>query len=181
MMFLFLLSLAAVWIGVAAIVGAFLAGMALAESVSQRERHLVHGVAELLVPFFLVGIGMKVDLAIFREWPVLRLAILLLIAAAVTKFVGCGLGAIRLGGTEALRVGVGMIPRGEVGHGGGATRPGDGRDFADDLLGSGLHECRDHHDRSTADQAGVCRRGQRRAARSCRGGIAPYQFPRGRP
>ena len=37
------------------------------------------------------------------------------IAGAVTKFVGCGLGAIRLGGTEALRVGVGMIPRGEVG------------------------------------------------------------------
>jgi Kef-type K+ transport system membrane component KefB len=115
MLFLFALSLAAVWIGVAAIVGAFLAGMALAESVSQRERYLVHGVAELLVPFFLVGIGMKFDLAIFREWPVLRLAILLLIAAAVTKFVGCGLGAIRLGGTEALRVGVGMIPRGEVG------------------------------------------------------------------
>src|SRR5664279_1839860 len=60
--FLFLLSLAAVWIGVAAIVGAFLAGMALAESVNQRERYLVQGVAELLVPFFLVGIGMKVDL-----------------------------------------------------------------------------------------------------------------------
>src|SRR5436190_1292477 len=53
MIFLFMLSLAAVWIGVAAIVGAFLAGMALAESVNQRERHLVHGVAELLVPFFL--------------------------------------------------------------------------------------------------------------------------------
>ena len=97
MLFLFMLSLAAVWIGVAAIVGAFLAGMALAESVSERERYLVHGVAELLVPFFLVGIGMKVDLAIFREWPVLRLAILLLIAAAVTKFVGCGLGAISAG------------------------------------------------------------------------------------
>ena len=36
-------------------------------------------------------------------------------AAVVSKFVGCGLGAIRLGRTEALRVGVGMIPRGEVG------------------------------------------------------------------
>ena len=115
MLFLFVLSLAAVWIGVAAIVGAFLAGMALAESVSERERYLVHGVAELLVPFFLVGIGMKVDLAIFRDWTVLRLAILLLVAAALTKFVGCGLGAIRLGRIEALRIGVGMIPRGEVG------------------------------------------------------------------
>src|SRR5450759_1000586 len=43
MLFLFALWLAAVWFGVAAIVGAFLAGMALAESVNQRERHLVHG------------------------------------------------------------------------------------------------------------------------------------------
>jgi Kef-type K+ transport system membrane component KefB len=115
MLILFILSLAAVWIGVAAIVGAFLAGMALAESVNERERYLVHGVAELLVPFFLVGIGMKVDLAIFREWSVLRLAIILLVAAVLTKFIGCGLGAIRLGKTEALRIGVGMIPRGEVG------------------------------------------------------------------
>lgn len=115
MIFLFVLSLAAVWIGVAAIVGAFLAGMALAESVNQRERHLVHGVAELLVPFFLVGIGMKVDLGIFRQWNLLLLSLLILLAACVTKFVGCGLGAIRLGRTEALRVGVGMIPRGEVG------------------------------------------------------------------
>lgn len=115
LIFLFVLSLAAVWIGVAAIVGAFLAGMALAESVNQRERHLVHGVAELLVPFFLVGIGMKVDLGIFRQWNLLLLSLLILLAACATKFVGCGLGAIRLGRTEALRVGVGMIPRGEVG------------------------------------------------------------------
>ncbi|MEO8597216.1 MAG: cation:proton antiporter [Candidatus Solibacter sp.] len=115
MLLLFGLSLAAVKIGVAAIVGAFLAGMALAESVDERERHLVHGVAELLVPFFLVGIGMKVDLAIFRQSSVLSLSIILLIAAALTKFIGCGLGAIRLGRTEALRIGVGMIPRGEVG------------------------------------------------------------------
>jgi Kef-type K+ transport system membrane component KefB len=112
---LFVLSLTAVWIGVAAIVGAFLAGMALAESVNARERVLVHGVAELLVPFFLVGIGMKVDLGFLRDPGLLTLAAVLLIAAAVSKFVGCGLGAIRLGRTEALRVGVGMIPRGEVG------------------------------------------------------------------
>src|ERR1044071_6358236 len=43
------------------------------------------------------------------------LAILILAAAVVSKFIGCGLGAWGLGKVEALRVGVGMIPRGEVG------------------------------------------------------------------
>ncbi len=112
---LFVLSLAAAWIGVAAIVGAFLAGMAMAETVNRRERQLVHGVAELLVPFFLAGIGMKVDLRIFADWQMVWLTGLLLVIAVVSKFVGCGAGALRLGRTEALRVGVGMIPRGEVG------------------------------------------------------------------
>jgi Kef-type K+ transport system membrane component KefB len=69
----------------------------------------------LLVPFFLAGIGMKVDLAIFRDPRVLALGGLLLAAAVASKFVGCGLGALRLGRREAVRIGVGMIPRGEVG------------------------------------------------------------------
>jgi Kef-type K+ transport system membrane component KefB len=115
LLLLFALSLMAVWIGVAAIVGAFLAGMAMAETVNHRERQLVHGVAELLVPFFLAGIGMKVDLRIFADWKILSLALILLFIAAISKFIGCGVGALRLGRTEAIRVGVGMIPRGEVG------------------------------------------------------------------
>ena len=61
MVFLFALSLAAMYAGVAAIVGAFLAGMALADTVEQRVRDLAHGVTELLVPFFLAGIGVQLD------------------------------------------------------------------------------------------------------------------------
>jgi Kef-type K+ transport system membrane component KefB len=45
----------------------------------------------------------------------LLLAVVIVIAAIVSKLVACGLGAIRLGRVEALRVGVGMVPRGEVG------------------------------------------------------------------
>jgi len=112
---LFALSLLAVYAGVAAIVGAFLAGMALAESVGQRVQDLAHGVAELLVPFFLVGIGLRVDLAAFLEPSVTALAVVILLAAILSKLVGCGLGAYRLGRVEALRVGLGMVPRGEVG------------------------------------------------------------------
>src|SRR5262245_42801244 len=53
MCLLFALSVGAVYTGVAAIVGAFLAGLALAETTEPRVRDLAHGVTELLLPFFL--------------------------------------------------------------------------------------------------------------------------------
>lgn len=112
---LFALSLLAVYVGVAAIVGAFLAGMALAEHVEPRVHDLAHGVSELMVPFFLVGIGLHVDLRIFATPSVLMLALVVLVAAVATKLVACGLAACRLGRVDALRVGLGMVPRGEVG------------------------------------------------------------------
>jgi Kef-type K+ transport system membrane component KefB len=112
---LFALSLLAIYIGVAAIVGAFLAGMALAEHVEPRVLDLAHGVSELLVPFFLVGIGLHFDWHAFTTPSVLVLALLILAAAIVTKLAACGLAAWRLGRTDALRIGLGMVPRGEVG------------------------------------------------------------------
>jgi Kef-type K+ transport system membrane component KefB len=112
---LFALSVAAVYAGVAAIVGAFLAGMALSEGVGPRVRDLTHGVTELLLPFFLVEIGLHLDVAAFREASTLGLSLVILGAAILSKLVGCGLGALGLGRADALRVGVGMIPRGEVG------------------------------------------------------------------
>jgi Na+:H+ antiporter len=112
---LFALALLAVYTGVAAIVGAFLAGLALGESSGQRERDLAHGVTELLVPFFLVGVGLHVDLSAFAHPSTAFLALAILALAVISKFIGCGLGAAGLGKKEALRVGVGMIPRGEVG------------------------------------------------------------------
>jgi Kef-type K+ transport system membrane component KefB len=112
---LFGLGLLAVYAGVAAIIGAFLAGMALSETVEDRVRTMSAGVSELLVPFFLVGIGMRLDPAVFSNFPTIFLALSLLGAALLSKLIGCGLGAIRLGKTDALRVGAGMAPRGEVG------------------------------------------------------------------
>ncbi len=112
---LFVLALLAVFTGVAAIVGAFLAGLALGESTGPRERDLAQGVSELLVPFFLAGIGLHVDLSAFANAGTALLALVILAAAIVSKFIGCGLGALSLGKADALRVGIGMIPRGEVG------------------------------------------------------------------
>ena len=67
------------------------------------------------MPFFLTGIGLHVDLSAFSSWHMAMLALVILVAAVVSKFIGCGLGAWGLGKVDALRVGVGMIPRGEVG------------------------------------------------------------------
>jgi len=112
---LFALALLAQYTGVAAIVGAFLAGLALSDSVGSRVRDLTRGVSELLVPFFLVGVGLYFNLGIFSSSSTLFLALLLLAAAVATKLIGCGLGAASLGWRNMLKVGMGMVPRGEVG------------------------------------------------------------------
>ena len=112
---LFALGLLALYAGVAAIVGAFLAGVVLAGQIEARARDFTKGATELLVPFFLVGIGLNLDLHTLRDPQTLGLGVALLVAAVVTKIVGCGLGAIRFGTRDALRIGVGMVPRGEVG------------------------------------------------------------------
>lgn len=115
MTLLFALSLLAVYAGVAAIVGAFLAGMALGDTAEGRVTDLTNGVAELLVPFFLAGIGLHFDTTAFASTGTLALTGALFVAAVLSKFLACGAGALRMGRTDAIRVGVGMVPRGEVG------------------------------------------------------------------
>jgi Kef-type K+ transport system membrane component KefB len=115
MIVLFGLAVLALYAGVAAIIGAFLAGMALSETLEHRVHSLAHGVSELLVPFFLAGIGLHVDLRIFSSAEILLVSGIVLVAAVLSKMVGCGLGALGMGWANALRVGVGMAPRGEVG------------------------------------------------------------------
>lgn len=100
-------------IGVAAIIGAFLAGMALSEALPHRVHDLAHGVTELLVPFFLANIGLHFSLSSFSTQNTFLLALALVPIAVTTKLLGCGLGASRFGRVIATRVGVGMIPRGE--------------------------------------------------------------------
>src|SRR5665213_533686 len=113
MVLLFGLAALSVKIGVAAIIGAFLAGMALAEAAPRRVHDLNHGVTELLVPFFLANIGLHLQLAVFRDSSTLWLGLALIPVAIASKIVGCGLGASGHGRIVALRVGLGMIPRGE--------------------------------------------------------------------
>jgi Kef-type K+ transport system membrane component KefB len=112
---LFALSVLAVYAGVAAIVGAFLAGLALSGSVENRVYDLTQGVTELLLPFFLVGIGLHFNIHSLSTWASLWFTLAIVIAAVLSKFVACSLASAQLGWRNSVRVGVGMIPRGEVG------------------------------------------------------------------
>lgn len=115
MVVLFGLALLAMYAGVAAIIGAFLAGMALSDTLDRRVHDLAHGVSELLIPFFLAGIGLHLDVSVFSQAETLLLAAVILVAAVLSKMVGCGLGALGMGWANAFRIGAGMAPRGEVG------------------------------------------------------------------
>jgi Kef-type K+ transport system membrane component KefB len=112
---LFALAVVASWTGVAAIVGAFLAGLAMSETATQRVRDLSSGVTELFAPFFLAGIGIHIDWSVLRNRETLLFVVALSVLAVLTKLVGCGTAALPLGMRDALKVGLGMVPRGEVG------------------------------------------------------------------
>jgi Kef-type K+ transport system membrane component KefB len=99
--------------GVAAITGAFLAGTATGGTMSKRVAQQVHGISELFVPFFLAGIGLNLDVRAFAQPSILVLAAVILVAAILSKIIGCGLGAMGYGFDVAKKVGLGMIPRGE--------------------------------------------------------------------
>ena len=113
MILMFGLAVASSQIGIAAIIGAFLAGMALSQYAEKRVHAMTQGVAGLLVPFFLAGIGLHFDVSVFRNPMVILMALSLAPVSIVAKFLACGLGASRYGVEVAKQVGAGMVPLGE--------------------------------------------------------------------
>jgi Kef-type K+ transport system membrane component KefB len=121
LVFCFTLAWLASAIGLAPIVGGYAAGLILEhlhyrDLAAKEERQLedlIRPISSFLVPVFFVLMGMRVDLTTFMRPEVLGLAALLTVAAVVGKQV-CALGAMgaRL---DWLSIGIGMIPRGEVG------------------------------------------------------------------
>ena len=119
--FCFLLSWLAGAVGLAPIVGAFSAGLIL-ESVHYRDftgrgehslEELVHPISSFLAPVFFVLMGMHTDLRAFAEPGVAGLAAGLTVAAVAGKQLA-GLGVLGRG-VDRIMVGLGMMPRGEVG------------------------------------------------------------------
>jgi Na+:H+ antiporter len=101
-------------IGMAAIIGAFFAGLMFADyAPGWNLVPRVGGITEFLAPFFFFTIGSRLNVHLFAG-NVLYAAIVISILAIVSKVVGCGLPLWREGWLRALQVGVGMMPRGEV-------------------------------------------------------------------
>ena len=107
--------------GLAPIIGAFAAGLILDEvhykptdGRKQRDLHeLLQPVSTVLVPIFFVLMGLKVDLRLFTRVEILSFALVLTAAAIIGKQI-CALGVTERG-LNRLAIGLGMIPRGEVG------------------------------------------------------------------
>jgi Kef-type K+ transport system membrane component KefB len=111
------LAVLAVEIGLAAIIGAFLAGMIFAELRDQYElERQALPLYELLVPLFFVITGSRIDWRLFLDGSFIVLALAVTGLAIVGKLVGCGAAMLGLGSWRSVAiVGVGMVPRGEVG------------------------------------------------------------------
>jgi Kef-type K+ transport system membrane component KefB len=102
-------------IGLAAIIGAFLAGMVVGES-SEREALETETapVAAFFTPFFFGFVGAQVDPAAFGSLSTVGLLLGITLLAVIAKFAGSFLGAIRTGRSRATLIAWGMVPRGEV-------------------------------------------------------------------
>ncbi|HEY8852349.1 MAG TPA: cation:proton antiporter [Gemmatimonadaceae bacterium] len=108
-------------IGLAPIVGAYAAGLILedlhyrdfADKEERQLEDLIWPISSFLVPVFFVLMGMRVDMSTFMKPEILGLAAALTLAAVVGKQ-ACALGALG-GKLDRLSIGIGMIPRGEVG------------------------------------------------------------------
>jgi Kef-type K+ transport system membrane component KefB len=108
------LSVAATRLGMAAIIGAFFAGLAFADySPRWNLEPRAQAINLFLSPFFFFTMGSRLDLSVFTR-SVWLLAMMLSAIAIISKIVGCGLPLYREGWRSMLQVGVGMTPRGEV-------------------------------------------------------------------
>jgi Kef-type K+ transport system membrane component KefB len=119
--FCFLLAWLAALVGLAPIVGAFAAGLVLDEAHfesfrdqgERRLEELLRPVSALLTPIFFVLMGLKVDLRYFARWELLGFATALTLVAILGKQI-CSLAVLERQ-VNRLAVGIGMVPRGEVG------------------------------------------------------------------
>jgi len=101
--------------GLAMIIGAYIMGLSLSQTdIAHEIRSRLHGLYQFLVPVFFCVMGMMVNFAAMKG--VLVFGLIYTAAAILGKLLGCGLPALVMGFNirGALRVGAGMLPRGEV-------------------------------------------------------------------
>lgn len=109
-----LLSWLAVKIEMAAIIGAFFAGMVFADYAPRWNLFpRVTGITEFLAPFFFFAIGSRFNPSMLKGG-ILVNAVIISLLAIISKLIGCGLPLLGQGWRRVLQVGTGMMPRGEV-------------------------------------------------------------------
>lgn len=110
------LAVSAAGIGLAAIIGAFIAGVIMAEVADEHElKKKMLPLTVFFVPFFFVKVGTLLEIDALLSRPTLLLSLAITVLAIVGKLVGAGIPALSMGRPGAAIVGVGMVPRGEVG------------------------------------------------------------------
>jgi Kef-type K+ transport system membrane component KefB len=115
-MIMLAIALLAAWIGLAAIIGAFVAGLIVAETEAAHELELeFKPLASIFTPFFFAVTGASLDLKVMLDPEVALIAVGLTVIGVVTKLIGGLVGARSLGRWSSATVGFGMVPRGEVG------------------------------------------------------------------
>jgi len=103
--------------GLALVVGAYVIGLTLSQTeLANAIREKLEPVYTLLVPLFFGTLGLLVDWRVLGQPAVLVFALVYTLLAVLAKVAGCGLPALAFGFNlrGALRVGLGMVPRGEV-------------------------------------------------------------------
>ncbi len=109
-----LLSWLALRIGMAAIIGAFFAGLVFADYAPRWNLiPRVAGITEFLAPFFFFTIGSRINGSLLTR-EIMISALIVSLLAVVSKLIGCGLPVLGQGWRQVLQVGTGMMPRGEV-------------------------------------------------------------------
>jgi len=109
-------ALLATAIGLAAIIGAFVAGLIVAETEAQEEvERDIKPLAAVFTPFFFAVTGAQLDLSVLQDPAIAVLAVTLAVIGVLTKALGGVLGARSIGRWGSIAVGFGMVPRGEVG------------------------------------------------------------------
>jgi Kef-type K+ transport system membrane component KefB len=101
--------------GLAMIIGAYIMGLALSRTDLAHEiEHHLEGIYNILVPIFFCVMGMMVDFSVMK--PVLVFGSVYSLLAVVSKVAGCGIPAylMKFNLRGSLRIGLGMLPRGEV-------------------------------------------------------------------
>lgn len=101
----------------AMIIGAYVTGLSFSRTdMGVMIQEKLHGLYQFLVPVFFAVMGMMVDVTKLADPVVLGMGLVYTVVAVLAKVVGCGLPTLLFGfnGVGALRVGLGMVPRGEV-------------------------------------------------------------------